>query len=96
MPVVDGRKPVIIAVRDGLQTVDGLWALVKVIPIRPRRSKLGVCAFSEYPPKELIQSFMSSRAMNRTLGLRSDAISLRENTNVMLSVDNLRKSRLFI
>ena len=54
------------AVRDGLQAGAGQCALVNSIPLSASRSMLGVRAWG-WPPRQPIQSFRSSTAMNRML-----------------------------
>ena len=63
-----GERPVKMAVREGLQAGAGQWALVKSTPEAASRSRLGVRACG-WPPRQPIQSFKSSMAMKRTLGL---------------------------
>ena len=66
MPVVDGRSPVRMAVRDGLHFGEGACALVKRTPLSAKRSMFGVSALSY--PSAPTQSFMSSTLRNRTFG----------------------------
>src|SRR5687768_4033370 len=68
MPVVDGRWPMRIAVREGLHTGEGQWALVKVVPFFASRSKFGVRIVPLYPPSGVIQSFRSSTLIISTFG----------------------------
>ena len=44
MPVVEGRRPVMRLLRDGLQSGAWQWALVKSVPRAARRSMFGVFA----------------------------------------------------
>src|SRR3954465_14062840 len=67
MPVVDGRNPDRIAVREGLQTGAGHCAFAKVTPRFARRSRFGVtgCGARSVRPAN---PFSSSRMMTSTLG----------------------------
>src|SRR5262245_56828914 len=67
MPEVDGCRPDMRAVREGLQTGAAHWALANLTPRRARRSRLGVtgCGAILVRPAKL---FWSSRMMSRTLG----------------------------
>ena len=67
MPVVEGRRPVIRLVREGLHSGDWAWAFVKRVPRRARASMCGVRTCG-CPPRAPIQSFWSSMAMNRMFG----------------------------
>lgn len=68
MPVVVGRSPSMRLVREGLH--NGAWqcALRKVVPREASLSRCGVLAMG-WPPRWPIQSFWSSMAMKRMLGL---------------------------
>lgn len=66
MPVVEGCSPSMMAVREGLQTMDGLWALVNTMPRSASRSMWGVLAWE--CPKGPTQSFKSSIAINNISG----------------------------
>ena len=59
--------PVIMAAREGLQSIDGTCAFEKTIPCAANRSMFGVIACG-WPPKGPTQSFKSSIAINRTSG----------------------------
>src|SRR4051794_20032610 len=67
MPVVDGRNPQKIAVRDGLQTGAGHCALAKTTPRLASRSRFGVtgCGARSVRPAK---AFSSSRTMTSTFG----------------------------
>ena len=66
-PEVDGRIPVIIATREGLQEGAAQWALVNNRPRLASRSMFGVYTPLR-PPRQLVQSFRSSTEMNKTFG----------------------------
>ena len=55
--------------RLGQQTGEAVWAFRKAVPRAARRSIFGVWVFPGYPPKKPTQSFRSSTAIKRTLGL---------------------------
>ena len=68
MPVVDGRRPVSVATREGLQTGAEQWALLNSIPrgcepvdVRSLHIRM--------PAEQPTQSFMSSTTIINTLGL---------------------------
>jgi len=63
-----GRTPVIKLAREGLQEGAEQWAFVKRTPREARRSRFGVCTPGR-PPRQFTQSFRSSTAIKRTLGL---------------------------
>ncbi len=66
-PVVDGRRPLISAVRDGPQWGDAVWAFMKTVPCAASRSIWGVFVFG-CPPMKPTQSFKSSMEIIRTFG----------------------------
>lgn len=67
MPDVVGRNPVMIAARDGLHAGAAQYAFLKNTPRLASLSRLGVL-IGLFLSKSVVQSFMSSIAMNRTLG----------------------------
>ena len=72
MPVVEGRSPVIKLVREGLHNGAWQWALVKSVPRFASRSMFGVFTCG-CPPRQPIQSFWSSMAMNKIFGFAACA-----------------------
>jgi hypothetical protein len=66
--VVEANWPEKMVAREGAQNTPAVWALVKLTPRLAKRSILGVMAAGVvlWHP---IQSFMSSTARNKTLGL---------------------------
>ena len=68
MPVVDGRRPVKVAAREGLHAGEMQYARVNNIPRPARRSRFGVL-IGDFGSSREIQSFMSSTAMKSTSGL---------------------------
>jgi hypothetical protein len=66
--VVEANWPEKMVAREGAQNTPAVWALVKLKPRLAKRSILGVMAAGVvlWHP---IQSFMSSTARNKTLGL---------------------------
>src|SRR4051812_21989623 len=74
MPVVEGRRPVNSAVREGLQTGAAQCAFVNTSPIAASRSKLGVFTLVR-SPRTLTQSFRSSIETNRMFGRAGSAAS---------------------
>ena len=99
MPDVEGGMPVIRLARDGLHAGAEQCAFVNSTPRLASRSRFGVLT-SGCPPKQPIQSFKSSMAINSTFGLfrveaAEKAISGNEKTVAPVAA-NLRKSRLFM
>ena len=74
MPVVEGLRPVMIAVRDGLHNGAAQYACSKRTPFSARRSIWGCLLPAGGPPRQPTQSFKSSTARNRTFG-RSNALA---------------------
>ena len=68
MPVVEGLKPSMRLVREGLHSGACVWAFVKVVPRDAKRLICGVCTCG-WPPSGSTQSLRSSMAMKRILGL---------------------------
>lgn len=78
--MVEANCPENIAALEGAQKTPAVWALMKLIPRLAKRSIFGVIAdgIVSWQP---IQSFMSSTAMNKTLGfpaLKLEVAMIRE------------------
>ena len=76
-PEVQGRTPVINAAREGLHAGAAQYERVNSTPRFASRSMFGVRQ-SGCPPRQLIQSFKSSTAMNNTFGFASAACRAEE------------------
>ena len=89
MPVVDGRKPVKVAAREGLHAGETQYARVNNIPRLARRSRFGVL-IGEFGSSREIQSFMSSTAMKST-SFRCSANVVRSG-KVVRPIDKIRSN----
>ncbi len=84
MPVVEGLRPVIKLVRDGLHKGAWQWALVKVVPFAAKRSMYGVFTCG-CPLKGATQSFKSSMAIKRIFGFSAAPVGEVERPNALKS-----------
>ena len=89
MPVVEGRSPVSRLARDGLHNGDWQCALAKSVPRLARPSMFGVLACG-WPPRQPIQSFWSSMAMNKTFGFSAEPAA-GANVNAARSMSKCRR-----
>ena len=85
MPERCGESPVKIAVREGLHEGAAQWALLNKMPEAASRSKFGVRACG-CPPRQPTQSFRSSIAMKRILGLAAASVFTTEAQSMRIKV----------